>query len=111
MNGQYIYGNFTSVITVTPGLPDPSNAAAYKYSSTQVKIIWNSVHGANGYEVWRSTSSTGTFTCQKTLSSTSYINSGLAAGTKYYYKIRAYSTVGGSKIYSAFSSLVSAIPS
>ena len=77
------------------------------------KITWSKVSGANGYEVYRSTSKNGTYKSIKTITSgstVSYTNTSLATGTTYYYKVRAYRTVNGKKVYSNYSGVVSAKP-
>jgi len=63
-----------------------------------VSMVWNPIAGASGYEVYRSTTLSGTFTKVATLSAptTTYTNSGLATGGNYYYKVRAYVLKSGS---------------
>lgn len=71
-----------------------------------VKVSWNKVEGADGYEVFRSTkknSGYGTkpyFTTKKT---TYTNNKELKKGKTYYYKVRAYKLVDGKKAYSDWS--------
>jgi len=72
--------------------------------SNAVKFIWDETE-ASGYEVYRSINNkkyakVATITKGTT---TAYLNKGLAANTTYYYKVRAYKTVGRTKIYGAFS--------
>lgn len=85
--------------------PESVKAASASYNS--IKISWNAVNGANGYEVWRASSGTGTYSQVATTASTSYGNTNLATGTQYYYKVRAY-TISGSKKYGVWSAIVSA---
>ena len=47
-------------IIVAPGMPTSLKAASSSYNS--INVSWGAVTGANGYEVYRSTSSTGTYT-------------------------------------------------
>lgn len=65
--------------------------------------------GINGYEVYRSTSSSSTYTkVKKPLrKATPILN--LRRAT-YYYKVRAYRTVSGKKVYGSFFSIKSAKP-
>lgn len=58
-------------------------------STGKVKLTWNKVNGAVGYEVYRSTSRYGTYTLLKTVKGTSFTNSSAKAGVEYYYKIKA----------------------
>lgn len=107
---KYIYSNYSPVVSAAPALNGVSGAKASRRSSSSIKVSWKSVSGRSGYEVQRSTSKTGTYTVVKTTTSTSYTNTGLKKGTTYYYKIVAYRTVGGKKIYGGFSAIVSAKP-
>ncbi|MDR3645309.1 MAG: fibronectin type III domain-containing protein, partial [Clostridia bacterium] len=71
---------------------------------------WGAIGGASGYEVYRSTSASGTYSLIKTTTSTSLVNTGLTKGKTYYYKVRAYRMVGSTKVYGAFSAVKSAKP-
>ncbi|MBQ9942336.1 MAG: hypothetical protein IJP03_04940, partial [Christensenellaceae bacterium] len=60
------------------------------------------VSGASGYVIYRSTTKSGGYKAVKTITSGStvtFTNSGLTAGKTYYYKVKAYRTVSGSKVY------------
>lgn len=86
-------------------------ASSSSYNSN--KLSWNKVKGASGYEVLRATSKTGTYKSVKTITSgstVSYTDKSLATGTTYYYKVRAYRTVDKKRVYSSYSSIVSAKP-
>lgn len=63
-----------------------------------VSMSWNPIAGACGYEVYRATSASGTYTKVKTLSATTtrYTHTGLSTGAAYYYKVRAYVVKSGS---------------
>ena len=63
---------------------------------------------ASGYEVYRATSLTGKYTKVKTItnnSTLSYTNKSLSRGKTYYYKVRAYRIVNGTKKYSSYSTV------
>ncbi|MBQ3061556.1 MAG: fibronectin type III domain-containing protein [Lachnospiraceae bacterium] len=86
----------------------PSQVKNVKYvdkSTSYVNFKWDKCVGVTGYEVYRSTSKTGTYTKVGTVSATSFKNTGLKKGTTYYYKVRAYKTVGSTKLYGAYSSV------
>jgi len=57
--------------------------------------------------VYKAASSTGIYSLVSTTTSINFTNTALLAGTIYYYKVRAYRTVGSSKVYSNFSYAVS----
>lgn len=58
-------------------------------SNAKPKISWSAVSGAKGYEVYRSTKESSGYTLLKTVTGTSFTNTGAASDTKYYYKVKA----------------------
>lgn len=69
-------------------------------------ITWKKVKNASGYQVYRATKKNGKFKKIKTVKGNSvvkYTNTKLKKNKKYYYKVRAYRTVKGKKVYGAFS--------
>ena len=85
-------------------------AASHSYN--KVKLSWDAVSGAGGYEVYRATSKTGKFQKVSAIAAekTSYINTGLTCGQTYYYKLRAYQVKNGKKVYSKYSEIKSTYP-
>lgn len=78
-------------------------------NKTTLTVSWDAVEGASGYQVYRATSKNGKYTKVATTTNTSFVNTKLTVGKGYYYRVRAYkkySKVG----YSAFSSVVGAVP-
>ena len=57
--------------------------------SGKIKIKWDAVKGAKGYEVYRATSKDGTYSLLKTVTGTSLTNTSAKAGSTYYYKVKA----------------------
>ncbi len=102
-----VYGNYSSIVSAKPIPSVPTNFNVAKVNSTSSKISWSSVSGASGYEIYRSTSSAGSYSLVKRTTSTSYTNSGLTKGKTYYYKVRAYRTVGTTKVYSGWTTIKS----
>lgn len=70
-------------------------------------VTWNKISGANGYEVYRATSKNGKYTKAATVKAgkTTYTDKKLKAKKTYYYKVRAYKTVKGKKVYTGSSSV------
>lgn len=71
----------------------------------KIKLTWDKISGASGYEIQRYNPSTGKYVKIKTIkkgSTVSYTNSGLTSGLTYKYKMRSYKTVKGKKIYSYY---------
>ncbi len=90
---------------VSPGKPVPARPGSYKVAlrtKTSIRVSWAAVTGASGYEVYRKIGADGTYTLRKTTTSLAFINTGLTAGKAYYYKVRAYRTVGSAKVYGPF---------
>jgi len=69
-----------------------------------VKLSWNGVGGASGYQIYHSASQNGAYAIVATTSNTSYAKAGLKKGNDYY-KVRAYRKVGNTKIYSAYTNI------
>jgi fibronectin type 3 domain-containing protein len=103
------HGNYSGVVSkfTTPAAP---LVTASPVSSTSIKISWAAVKGASGYEIYTATSSTGTYTLLKSTTLTSLTVLDCTSGTAYYYKVRAYTIVGISKVYGAYSSVVNVTP-
>ncbi|MFO0950765.1 MAG: DUF4082 domain-containing protein [Isosphaeraceae bacterium] len=91
-------------VSVTPAAPTSLTASAG--SSSQINLSWAGAAGASGYSVERSANGSSGWTQVGTTSgtTTSYQDSGLTAGTTYYYRVRA--TGGGQN--SAYSNTASA---
>ncbi len=79
------------------------------YNSTKITLKWKKASGAQGYEVWRSTSKNGTYKKVKTITSgktVSWTNKGLKKKTVYYYKVRSYNQkIDKTTLYGPFSSV------
>lgn len=97
------YSNISGA-KVVPAAPKTSTVSSVNYNT--LKINWNKVSEANGYALYRSTSAGGKYTKIATIKNTktlSYTDTKLTTGKKYYYKVRAYRTVKGSKVYGTYS--------
>jgi hypothetical protein len=62
----------------------------------QVTLSWTASSGATSYTVKRSASAGGPYTNVDTVSTTSYLNTGLTNGTTYYYVVSASNSAGSS---------------
>ena len=100
----------TKIVANKPVVGKPSGVKAVSASANSVKVSWNAVSGATGYQVWRGTSSNGTFTSLGTVTTTSKVSTALTTGKTYYYKVRAYKEVNGTKKFGEYSAVVSAVP-
>ena len=99
-----VYSSYSSIVSAKPVLKTPS--VKLTSGSKKATIKWEKISGASGYEVYRATSKSGKYSKLKTItknSTVSYVNSSLTKNKTYYYKVRAYRTVNGKKIYSSYS--------
>lgn len=105
-DGATYFGDFANTVKVTTTPPTPSKVKV-KAGSRQAKISWAKIKGVTGYEVYRSTKKSRGYkkvTTIKKANTTSYTNKKLSKNKKYYFKVRAYKTVNGKKLYSSYSS-------
>ena len=74
----------------------PSNLAASP-AKRKISLTWTASTdnvGVTGYQVWRSSSPTGTFAQIATTTNTSYTNNGLTSGSTWYYYVKATDAAG-----------------
>lgn len=76
----------------------PTGLAAGTATASAVPLTWTAVSGATSYAVYRSSSASGTYSSVGTSTSTSFTNSGLSAGTTYYFKVAAVNSAGTSAL-------------
>ena len=107
-DGTTIWGAYSSVFSTATKTAKPT-LKTVTLSSGKVTLAWNNVSGESGYEIYYSTSKNGTYKKMASVAAnkTSYTSSKLTAGKTYYFKVRAYKTVGDDKVYSAFSDVKS----
>ncbi|HEY8805238.1 MAG TPA: M4 family metallopeptidase [Clostridium sp.] len=94
-----VYSYLSSIVSASPVPAAPTNVKATRTSSKSIKLTWSSAPGANGYEVFKSTSSSGSYSILSRMRISYYTNSGLVKGRTYYYKIRSYRNVGKTRVY------------
>ena len=81
---------------VTASTAVPGHVSAKCTLQTCIVVTWAPVTGAASYNVYRDTSDTGTFLFGRTMTTDTLVDSGLAAGTRYYYRIKAVNNNGAS---------------
>ena len=102
------YGSYSEIVCAKPVLSKTTITVSSK--SKKATIKWNKVLGASGYKVYSATSSNGTYSLKKTITSIntlSYTNTNLVSGKTYYYKVRAYRNVNGKVVYGPYSAVKS----
>jgi poly(hydroxyalkanoate) depolymerase family esterase len=98
---SYWAAEFFGILNTAPPTPPaaPSNLTATASSSSQINLSWSdNASDETGYVVERSTSSGSGFVSVATLGAnvTSFSNTGLAASTTYFYRVRASNGAGSS---------------
>ena len=93
--GAVAIGPKSSAINITTtsslSVPAPSNLKVAEYSNSAIKLTWTKAPDVTGYYVYRSTDGKK-YSKIKTLTAytTTYTNTSLIAGKKYYYSIASY---------------------
>ena len=85
-------------------VPAAPSVTAGNSSTGKPRLTWKAVSGAVSYRIYRSESRGTGYSLLGTTSSTSYVNTGAAAGKTYYYRVKAVNRDG---MASAYSNIVS----
>ena len=100
---QYPVSN-TDFAPDAPAIPAaPRVTIGNSSDSGKPQLTWAAVDGAAKYEIYRSTQQSTGYSLLGTTTSTSYVNTGAAAGKTYYYRVKAVNSAGTS----AYSNIVS----
>jgi subtilase family serine protease len=96
--GSPLANNLIPALTGLTGPPPPPPATAPTVNATggsgQVSLSWNSISGATSYNVKRSTTSGGEAILTNGVTTTSYLDKNVVAGTMYYYEASAVNAGG-----------------
>lgn len=98
------------VLLTFPIYPDAAVTKPNQVSAVSIKreakdsvlLTWDQVYDAKGYEVYMKSGS-GMYKRIKSTSNLQFTKSGLSMGGSYYFKVRAYKTSKGKRIYGKFS--------
>ena len=113
-DGTVIWADSSAVFTTATKCSAPKLTLVKNYKdSPKVKLQWDTVKGATGYQAYYATSKNGEYKkiTLKSAGSDSVIKefSSSASGKTIYFKVRAYTKVDGKTIYSGWSSVKSAV--
>jgi len=81
----------------------PSIRSSMDAESGKPVLNWEAVSGGEKYRIYRATSKSGSYDYINTSTKESFVDTTAEPGIKYYYKVRAYNTIGG---YSPWSNIV-----
>ncbi len=104
------YGAMSDIVKEKPLPGKVTIKSVVNSSAKKATLSWSKVTGASGYEIYQSDSKNGTYIRVKTVTSgstLSFTKANLKVGKTYYYKMRAYKTVDGSKKYGSYSDIKS----
>ena len=104
VNGEKVFGPYSDIFSLTPNISTPT-AKIYQ-NGTSVRVEINKNSQASGYVIYKSTSKNGKYTKLTTTTKLEYKDYNITYTNKYYYKVRAYKTVSGKKIYSDYTAPV-----
>lgn len=107
INKRY-YGVMSDIVKIKPTVGKVTIKSIVNSSAKKATLTWNKVTGATGYEIYQSESENGTYTRVKTVTSGStltFTKAKLESKKTYYYKMRAFRTVDGSKKYGSYSAI------
>lgn len=89
-------------------IPKKVKVSVKAYDQTSITLKWNKAEGANGYAIYMATSKNGKYSKIKTIkgNTLNYKKSKLKTANTYYFKIRAYVEIDGSKKYGEYSEIL-----
>lgn len=102
---SYLQSDYTNTISYKFNISAPTGLKATA-NGRDMSLSWNAINCVTGYELYRSTSASGTYTLVGSPFVNTYLNANLAANKKYYYKVRAFVQVGKTKNYGPYSAVV-----
>lgn len=104
IDNKKVYGQYSSK---TAAKPRPSTPKL-KMNAAKGKAVlkWSNISGATKYELYKTTKKNEKFYKERITVRTKYTDTSLKKGKNYYYKVRAYRTVSGKKVYSGYSNVV-----
>ncbi len=88
--------------------PSKPTSLSFTSSATTITLKWKKVSTAKGYTVYLYNSKTKKYSAQKTVTKNSYKSPKLSSGTTYTYAVKSYKLNKKKKVYSAYSSKLTA---
>ena len=107
--GNSVYGDYSVTVSRKQTVPKVSGIKIANSSADSLKLSWNGVADASGYEIYQATKKNGKYKKVATIGKGSTVTrtvKKLSYNKTYYFKIRAYRTVNSTKKYSAYSAII-----
>jgi len=89
-------GAYSAPVSKTTLLPAPTGLAAEAQATSQISLTWNDSTGETGYRVERLSGATWVTLTTTAADTTTYLATGLSAGTSYSFRLRALNAGGAS---------------
>jgi len=86
-------GDLSAAVSATTFLVAPTGAKATSETSSSITISWNSLQDATAYRIFKSGTSSDTYTEIGTSTSNSYTDTGMPSKVQYYYKVSGYNSI------------------
>lgn len=102
-NGSKVHSKYSNKLSVYSTFSKVMNLKGASNSSNSIRLSWNVVNGSSKYKVYRSNSLNGTYNYVGITDKNYFVDSKLTNGKTYYYQVRAYKNINGSKYNGVFS--------
>ena len=107
VNNKTHNGDYSSSLAATTKPLTPT-VKLTSPSTKKIKLTWTNINSrTTGYNIYMATSKNGTYKNIGSTSKKSFTKGSLKKGKTYYFKVRAYRTIDGKKVYSSYSSIKS----
>lgn len=104
-----VWGKWSEILTAsTKTVSKVKGLTLSKCDSKSLKIKWNKLADADGYEVYCYNAKSKKYEKIKTTTKTSFTHEGLKSGSENSYKVRGYMKVGNKKVKGKYSSVLTA---
>lgn len=94
-----------SLLTAVTNLKAISKIKVESATTKKIKLSWKAVYNADAYQIYRKSENASSYSLIATTNKLKYTDKKVTSGLEYTYKIRAYRTVNGKKVYGGYTSV------
>lgn len=107
INNKKIYSSYSKTLSSIT-IPNKPSVTFYKDGTSSI-INWDKIDSASGYEIYQSTDGKKYFKIKVITNKniTKYTKTKLSSSKTYYYKVRTYTNIYKTKVYSSYSNVIS----